>query len=487
MRTSAISELKPYKSMWMIKVKVIRLWKQYSAAGGETMEMVLIDSNGDRIHASVKKELVAQFEPALKQGYRKILLNFALTQSVGSYRTSKHAYKIGFLSTTRVRYCDDWTDNVPEFSPVKYREVLEGAMNPDYLVDVIGQVVEVSNVEVVAVNGKDTNKIALQLRDSVDDRLTVVLWGKFANDIDDAIQGSNGQSVIFVLRFGKIKVWKDEYSISNAYNVSDIFVNPTSAEAHAFIEMLPKDNMSLSIVEANPNRAISGVSDKDDFFVHTSRKNIAELFCTKQLERCILMSTVVSIDADMGWFYLSCKVCSKKVLTVPNETIEDGSGEDVMGHIYFCVKCNTYKPSIMPRYKLHLVVVDETRLTTKLLLFDNHAVQLLRQPCTELAGPMLNDMLEETNVIPEALNSIIGKTFLFKLSIEKENLQYKHDTYKVMKIISNKELIEEFEQFVSPKASEDTMVPYMSAQSDAPEGYILNVLRIDFTIHYRLI
>lgn len=61
------------------------------------------------------------------------------------------------------------------------------------------------------------------------------------------------------------------------------------------------------------------------------------------------MSTVVSIDADMGWFYLSCKVCSKKVLTVPNETIEDGSGEDVMGHIYFCVKCNTYKPSIMPR------------------------------------------------------------------------------------------------------------------------------------------
>lgn len=45
MRTSAISELKPYKSMWMIKVKVLRLWKQYSAAGGETMEMVLIDSN----------------------------------------------------------------------------------------------------------------------------------------------------------------------------------------------------------------------------------------------------------------------------------------------------------------------------------------------------------------------------------------------------------------------------------------------------------
>lgn len=44
MATSAISELKPYKSMWMIKVKVLKLWKQYSAAGGETMEMVLNDA-----------------------------------------------------------------------------------------------------------------------------------------------------------------------------------------------------------------------------------------------------------------------------------------------------------------------------------------------------------------------------------------------------------------------------------------------------------
>lgn len=55
--------------------------------------------------------------------------------------------------------------------------------------------------------------------------------------------------------------------------------------------------------------------------------------------------------------------------------------------------------------------------------------------------------------MPEALNSIVGKTFLFKISIEKENFQYKHDTYKVMKIITNKELIDEFEQSVSPKVS----------------------------------
>ena len=32
--------------------------------------------------------------------------------------------------------------------------------------DVIGQIVEVSPIEVVTVNGKDTNKISLELRNS---------------------------------------------------------------------------------------------------------------------------------------------------------------------------------------------------------------------------------------------------------------------------------------------------------------------------------
>ncbi|KAH0866914.1 hypothetical protein HID58_073936 [Brassica napus] len=55
-----ISDLKPKKSLWKIRVKVIRLWKQYSAAAGETIEMVFVDEKGDKIHASVRKELVSQ-------------------------------------------------------------------------------------------------------------------------------------------------------------------------------------------------------------------------------------------------------------------------------------------------------------------------------------------------------------------------------------------------------------------------------------------
>ncbi|KAL0742107.1 hypothetical protein Bca4012_083620 [Brassica carinata] len=89
----------------------------------------------------------------------------------------------------------------------------------------------------VSVNGKDTPKISLELRDSNDDRLPMVLWGRFAVDVNDVIQLRSEQIVICVLRFGKIKVWKEDRSISNAYNVSDVSLNPSMAEVDAFIQL----------------------------------------------------------------------------------------------------------------------------------------------------------------------------------------------------------------------------------------------------------
>ncbi|CAG7909610.1 unnamed protein product [Brassica rapa] len=99
---SSVTDLKPFKTMWKIRVRIIRLWKQYSAAGGLKIEMVVVDCNGVKIHASVKKDLVNQFDPQLSEGSSKIFINFSVGQSCGSYRTTNHQYKISFLETTRL-------------------------------------------------------------------------------------------------------------------------------------------------------------------------------------------------------------------------------------------------------------------------------------------------------------------------------------------------------------------------------------------------
>ncbi|KAF8047673.1 hypothetical protein N665_2883s0004, partial [Sinapis alba] len=289
--------------------------------------------HGGKIHASVKRELVALFDPFLRQGYSLMLIKFSVTHSCSSYITTNHAYRISYLSTTRVRSCEQLPEDLVGFEPVKYKEVLDGTLNPNYLVDIIGQIVEISHIEHVYIN-----------------------------------------------------------------------------------ENLPKDDLPLAIVEFKYSAIVNGFSDKDDFFIHTPRKTIAQILETKQ--KCIMLWTIIAIDSDMGWFYLRCK-------------------EDDVKHTYYCVKCKTYNPVNLPS-------------NTKLLVFNNHAMQLLNQPCLQIAGPSNKFEIEETNVLPPALNIIIGKTFLFKIQIERENFVYKHKIYNVLKVITNKDLISDIEEGNSP-------------------------------------
>ncbi|KAH0868343.1 hypothetical protein HID58_075365 [Brassica napus] len=394
-----VSDLKPFKTMWKIRVKIIRLWKQYSAAGGLTIEMVLIDYNGVKINASVKKDLVNQFDSFLSQGSSNILINFSLNPSCGSYQTTIHPYIIGFLSTIHVRSCDDFPDALTGFEPVNCRGILNSTLNTDYLVDVIGQIVELTPIEVASANGKETHKLTLELRNEKDERLPMVLWGNFATDVSDAIQGRGENAIICVLRFGKIKVWKDERSVLNAYNVSDVELNPLTPEVEAFASLLPKDELALAIVEAKPLALTTGVGDKNDFLVNTPRKTIS-------VEQCIVMCTIAAIESDMGWYYLSCKVCSKKVLNVPNDNIDEQGDEDEMGFHYYCVKCKVKNSRLMPRYKLHLVVLDNTG-NSKFLLFDAIAMQILNHLCNELTGSNFEEMQDPEDILL-ALKDLVG-------------------------------------------------------------------------------
>ncbi|KAH0938880.1 hypothetical protein HID58_006341 [Brassica napus] len=85
---TSIVDLKPFKTSWTIKVKVIRLWKQTTGGGGETIDMVL---------------------------------------------TTTHPYRISFLSKTRVLPSEQLPGDLCGFQPVKYNEVLDGVSHIEHV------------------------------------------------------------------------------------------------------------------------------------------------------------------------------------------------------------------------------------------------------------------------------------------------------------------------------------------------------------------
>ncbi|KAF8107328.1 hypothetical protein N665_0123s0019 [Sinapis alba] len=383
-----VSDFKPLKSIWKVRVKIVRIWKQYSSAG-------------DKIRATVKKEQVSQFDPFLRQGLSKLMVNFSVMHSGGSYRTTNHPYRIVFLATTRVRVCEDLQLVLTGLNPMPFKDIMDGTLDPNYLVDVIGQIVEVTNLEVVTVDG--------------DERLPIDLLG------------------------------------------------------------YPKIYLGLAVVDSNLMVPVNGISEKDDLFIHTPRKSIAEVLASRQwqVEKCIVVCTITETDTNMGCYYMSYKTCSKKVLTVPNDSIDDEIDGNVFDHIYFCVKCNSYNPNLLPRYKLHVVVLDSSS-NTKFLLFNNLTTQLLH-PLFLSYYSKLFFQIQEPRFLPAAINNLVGKTYLFKIGIERENYLYKQPTFKVLKIITNSEMIYEFDVTHSPTVctpAKRSGAPVINLEASFDENYV---------------
>lgn len=77
---------------------------------------------------------------------------------------------------------------------------------------------------------------------------------------------------------------------------------------------------------------------------------ISVLFILWQADKCVVLCTIAGIDSDMGWYYLSCKVCAKKLLTVPHDGGDEADEEELFGYSYYCVKCKNHDPKILPRF-----------------------------------------------------------------------------------------------------------------------------------------
>ncbi|KHN37149.1 hypothetical protein glysoja_038769, partial [Glycine soja] len=115
---NSVSEINVEKESWRIMVRVVCLWmvsnvsthkQTYASKIPLSMEMVLVDSKGDRIHGFVKRTLIYKFEKSLQEGKVYSVQFFGVTDNGGIYRTTHHKYKIVFSTPLRLHW---WTMQV---------------------------------------------------------------------------------------------------------------------------------------------------------------------------------------------------------------------------------------------------------------------------------------------------------------------------------------------------------------------------------------
>lgn len=88
---------------------------------------------GDKIHASVRKTLIYKFEKELKEDCVYSMSNFGVACNAGSFRTTKHDYKLNFQIGTKVLNMDNSFVSCSPFTLVPFSEINDG-YDTNYLI-----------------------------------------------------------------------------------------------------------------------------------------------------------------------------------------------------------------------------------------------------------------------------------------------------------------------------------------------------------------
>ncbi|KAL0772253.1 hypothetical protein Bca101_037404 [Brassica carinata] len=409
MELTALADIKPFKSEWRIQVKVLHTWKHYTKLSGETLEIIMSDAHGTKILASCKKTYFEKFAKKVLVGTWRNIENFSINGPSVSYRPTNHQYKINFIYGTDITPSTLQNDNM-FLSLVDFQTIQQGVEDENILIDVIGEVTDLGPLDTVLCYGKKRKKIEFSLTDLQGRRIACCLWGKFAESIQANCKAVGGDIVICLLCFVKIGTHKivclfmsDEVQISNSYDASQIFFNLPIMETEAFLKRDVASN-ALTLVESEQDKLEREI--RRDKWMQYPIRDIAELLSSTQIEQCRIIATIYAIDKDWGWYYFGCKACNKKVNKISTK-VQIVKGNEITTHLWWCEKC------------------------------DDKVTKIAIRVIPENAAALLNGSFEELQDIesfPEAITDLVGKTFMFGIYIESNNVASKGGMYKVGKV-----------------------------------------------------
>ncbi|KAF8087310.1 hypothetical protein N665_0591s0014 [Sinapis alba] len=327
MQVTSLKDVKPFKNGWKVHVKVLHTWKLYNAVHGDTLEFVLSDENGYKMHASCKKTYI-ESKGHLPVGAWRHIQNFSLID---------HSYKMSIVQNTTITRSPLVNKDI-FLSLIDFQSVLGGSLKTSFLIDVIGQVMELGELENIQCSGKPRRKVEFTLRDINDSRVTCCPWGKFTEILYESCSKDEEGMTICLIRFGKIGRFRGELQITNAFKALQVLINPEIPETGAFKEMFVDEDKSPALWESHDEKLelvyLKSIQAKCDEWLLFPRRTIRELLESTQVKKFLVICTAYAIDSNWGWYYFGCCICNKKVVKV-RTLVKTLNGKYITSHIWW--------------------------------------------------------------------------------------------------------------------------------------------------------
>ncbi|KEH19496.1 DUF223 domain protein [Medicago truncatula] len=222
----------------------------------------------------MRRTLIYKFEKDPHEGKVYSMSNFGVAVNLGSYRTTKHEYKLNFQFNTKVKLCDK--NGVPSdiYLIANLIDVFNSEYDTDYLVNVMSMLTGVGMQREYERNGAKTKMVAMEL-DYDGFKFKVTLFGQYTEELDVFVAAGEIEKVVVVVLLAKVKIWQAAHDLKKRCLYATLILKFTTILD--LLIFICSDNIKMVGKNEVPSSGItilqdpSRVTDEEDFLQVTPR------------------------------------------------------------------------------------------------------------------------------------------------------------------------------------------------------------------------
>ncbi|KAH0901299.1 hypothetical protein HID58_040802, partial [Brassica napus] len=353
---------------------------------------------------------------------------------------------------------------------------------------VIGRVHELGDVQTVQVGGEDKKGFNFAwLTQSLGNNIACCLWENYAEQLEPFTEDKD-QSIVCLIRFAKIKDFRGEVQITNAFHATRLYLNPMIPELTDLTERLSDDHLSVALVDKQDGKKDGKIIKYD--WNDAEIKSIAEVNEANQVH-IFKLHLVVKDDTGTCNLMLLGSVC-QSIVGVKAEELWDGSYEEQLepftedkDQSIVCLirfaKIKDFRGEVQitnafhaTRLYLNPMIPELTDLTER--LSDDHlsvalvdkqdgkkdgkrikydwndaeikSIAEVNEANQSIVGVKAEELwdgsyeeIEDPEILPEHILSLVGKSFCFGLYISSDNVTNGADTFVVLEVCSGDKVL----------------------------------------------
>nr|KAJ0223431.1 hypothetical protein LSAT_V11C200100110 [Lactuca sativa] len=162
---------------WNIRAQVVMIWKQTYKNNPNmvnSFDMILMDQEGTRIHATIKKNLINAFQALLEEGAVRQITNFGMARNEGDYM-------------------------INPFNFESFHDVTARNFDTRVAFDFIGQVVSTEPMRVIKENARETRLMSIVAQDLIGRKMQVALWDSFTLKLNSYISEHQNENALVII------------------------------------------------------------------------------------------------------------------------------------------------------------------------------------------------------------------------------------------------------------------------------------------------